>query len=186
MYRPAGRKEYEVKKRITDDAIEKMNQRFHVDHLMLGSFFLDTRDLRSDEIFLKLIRTTIGQPDRGWLPAYHFEILSLDGTYLGICDLRIGKNENSYYGGNIGYAIDKIHRGHHYAGKACQLLFQLAVKHGMEELIITCNPENIPSSRTCQWLGGELIEIAVLPEYNDMYLQGERRKCIYRFDLRTS
>ena len=39
-----------------------------------------------------------------------------------------------------------LHRGHHYAGKACKLLFQLAQRHGMEYVIITCNPDNYPSS----------------------------------------
>lgn len=55
----------------------------------------------------------------------------------------------------------------------------------MEELVITCNPDNRASRRTCEWLGGELVEIAELPEDNDMRLEdGETHKCIYRFDLR--
>ena len=147
--------------------------------------FLDTSFLRSDEISLVLERTADADPARNWLPAYYFAICGLDGVKMGACDLRIGHNESVYYGGNIGYRVEAPYRGHHYAGKACLLLFELARRHGMERLIITCDPDNRPSRRTCEWLGGELLEIAELPEDNDMRLEdGETHKCIYRFDLR--
>ena len=69
-----------------------------------------------------------------------------NGTKIGVCDLRIGHNENTYYGGNIGYGIDEEYRGHHYAGKACLLLFELARKHEWDYVIITCNPDNFASN----------------------------------------
>ena len=148
--------------------------------------FLDTGFLRSDEILLKLDHTVdpsqTGRTD--WLPAYHFSICLPDGTEAGVCDLRIGHNESVYYGGNIGYRVPPAHRGRHYAGKACLLLFQLAEKHGMEYLYITCNPENMASRKTCEFAGGVLEGIVELPPDNDMYLEGERQKCIYRFSLR--
>ena len=97
---------------------------------------------------------------------------------------RSGHNESVYYGGNIGYRVHPAHRGRHYAGKACLLLFQLAEKHGMEYLYITCNPENMASRKTCEFAGGVLEGIVELPPDNDMYLEGERQKCIYRFSLR--
>ena len=55
---------------------------------------------------------------------------------MGVCDLRIGHNDNVYYGGNIGYSIGEAYRGHHYAAKACLLLFELAKKHNLEYVII--------------------------------------------------
>ena len=102
---------------------------------------------------------------------------------MGVCDLRIGHNDKLYYGGNIGYRIDEEYRGNHYAGKACLLLFELAQKHGLEYLIITCNPDNYPSRKTCAYAGGKLLEIATLPEGNDMRMRGETEKCIYQFEL---
>ena len=145
--------------------------------------FLDTEFLKTEEIILKLDHTVEGKDD--WLPAYHFKICLPDGTQAGVCDLRIGHNARVYYGGGIGYRVEEPYRGHHYAGKACRLLFELARRHGMEHLIITCSPDNWPSRRTCEWLGGDLVEIAELPEDNDMRLEdGETHKCIYRFDLR--
>lgn len=148
--------------------------------------FFNTDFLYTDEIKLQLDRTADGDESRGWLPAYYFNICLSGGQKIGYCDLRIGHNENTYYGGNIGYRIDPQYRGHHYAGKACILLFKLARMHGLEYLIITCNPDNIASFKTCEYAGGKLLEIVILPEYNDMYLEGERSKCIYHFDLRNT
>ena len=146
--------------------------------------FLDTSFLVNDEIQLCLQKTAEGNAEREWLPAYHFAICDKQGREMGGCDLRIGHNMNTYYGGNIGYHIHETYRGHHYAGKACQLLFELAKKHGMDHIIITCDPDNIASRKTCEYVGCRLVEIAELPEDNDMRLEeGATEKCIYRIDL---
>lgn len=145
--------------------------------------FINTDFLKNDEIFLKLEETVEGNADKDWLPAYHFAICDKSGTEMGKCDLRIGHNEKVYYGGNIGYCIEKKYRGHHFAGKACMLLFELAEKHKMEYLNITCNPDNHASRKTCEYAGGMLKEIVPVPEDSDMRKNGETEKCIYRFDL---
>lgn len=148
--------------------------------------FLETDFLVNDEIQLCLRKTVNGNIEKEWLPAYHFAVCDRQGQEMGICDLRIGHNRNTYYGGNIGYRIQEEYRGHHYAGKACLLLFELAIKHNMDHLIITCNPDNYASRKTCEYVGGRLIEIAALPEDNDMRREdGETEKCIYRIDLRS-
>lgn len=147
--------------------------------------FIDTSFLKSDEIQLVLDKTVPGNDEKQWLPAYHFYICDLRGVKMGKCDLRIGHNDNTYYGGNIGYMVEEQFRGHHYAGKACFLLFELAKKHGMDYVIITCNPDNLASRKTCESVGGELLEIAELPENNDMRVEcGETKKCIFRFGLK--
>ncbi len=146
--------------------------------------FLDTSFLKDGEIALALNHTAPGDPDRGWVPAYHFDICDSAGQKMGVCDLRVGYNDKLYYGGHIGYRVDAPYRGHHCAEKACRLLFQLAKRHDMPYLIITCNPDNLPSRRTCERLGGELVEIAELPEGNDMRREdGETHKCIFRFTI---
>jgi predicted acetyltransferase len=146
--------------------------------------FLDTCDLRNDEIYLKLYMTKKASETKGLVPAYCFRIVRVaDGQTVGRCDLRVGYNERLYYGGHIGYGVDEQYRGKHYAGKACLLLFALARKHGMEYLYITCNPENTASRKTSEFAGGVLEAIVDLPADNDMYAIGERRKCIYRIIL---
>ncbi len=145
--------------------------------------FYDASDLRDEEIFLRLVRTADALPEKRWVPGYYFDICLLDGTKIGYCDLRIGHNEKTYIGGNIGYGIDAPYRGNRYAAKACRLLFMQAKKHGMDHLFITCMPDNIASSRTCQIAGGTYIETADIPEDNEMYAEGKRRVMIYRFAL---
>ena len=145
--------------------------------------FINTDFLKNDEIQLLLEKAVEGDDEKGWVPAYHFAICDLKGNKMGVCDLRIGHNEKLYYGGNIGYRIEEEYRGHHYAGKACLLLFELARRHDLEYVIITCNPDNYASRKTCEYAGGKLIEIVEVPAGNDMRERGEMEKCIYRFEV---
>lgn len=144
--------------------------------------FKNTSDLFDNEIKLVLTRTCDANPEKEWVPAYYFDICDLAGTKIGHCDLRIGYNQKTYIGG-IGYGINEEFRGHSYASKACKLLFKLAKKHNMDYLYITCIPENIASSKTCQKAGGKFIEIADIPETNEMYQIGDRKVMVYKFDL---
>ena len=145
--------------------------------------FFDTSDLKNEEISLRLDHTSEARPDIHWLPAYYFDICLRDGTRAGACDLRIGHNEKTYVGGNIGYRVEEPYRGHRYAAQACALLFELARKHGMDHLYITCDPDNAASARTCELAGGQFLEIADIPPENEMYLEGKRQVKIYRFTL---
>ena len=88
-------------------------------------------------------------------------------------------------GHSVPIRLSKIIRQgeHHYAGKACKLLRQIAVTYGMDVLWITCNPDNWPSRKTCEWIGATLVEIVDLPPENYQYKKGERRKCRYRWIL---
>ena len=144
--------------------------------------FFPTDDLACDEIVLRLEKTGEADPARKWVPAYYFAICLPDGTRVGSCDLRIGHNEKLYIGGNIGYRIEEPYRGHRYAAKACRLLFRLAKKHELGYVIITCDPENAASNRTCQLAGGRFIETAVIPEDNEMYAEGKRLVNVWRFE----
>lgn len=146
--------------------------------------FLNTDFLKSEEIQLAVNRLSDGDPERNWVPAYHFHICDLRGIVMGACDLRVGYTDGLYYGGHIGYSINEEYRGHHYAAKACKLLFSLAKKHDMSFLYITCNPDNLPSKRTCEYLQGEFLGVVELPEDNDMRINdGETHKCIFKFHL---
>lgn len=145
--------------------------------------FKDISDLKTDEIYLRLNRTVDENPKKDWVPAYHFDICLPDSRKIGYCDLRIGHNRKTYIGGNIGYGIDEPYRGHHYAAKACELLFHQARKHGMKFLYITCMPWNKASARTCELAGGTYVETTDIPEDNEMYAEGKRQVMIYRFDL---
>ena len=151
---------------------------------LLVMVFLDTDFLESNEIKLLLEKTTEADPVKDYVPAYHFLICDRQGTVMGHCALRIGYNDSLYYVGHIGYSIYEEYRGNHYAAKACKLLFLLAKKHGMSYLYITCNPDNLPSRRICEYLQGEFLGVADLPEDNDMRInKGKTQMCIFKFNL---
>ena len=147
------------------------------------SFFGDLK-LNDGEIRLALRETAGVDYERGYLPTYYFRICSaVSGEVYGRCDLRIGTNKNVRYAGNIGYAVYEPYRGNKYAYKSCILLFELAKRHGMKKLTITCNPENLPSRRTCELLGARYIETVDLPEDHELFLMGEKKKVVYEVSL---
>lgn len=137
--------------------------------------------LEDSEIKLICTEKREANPQRGHFPAYKFGIALLDNTVIGKCDLRVGHNENTYYGGNIGYSIDEPYRGHHYAAKACKLIFKLAAMHKLDFVIITCSIDNKASSRTCLLAGGMLIDETNVPKDSDLYNSGVHRVLIYKF-----
>ncbi|MCF6465771.1 GNAT family N-acetyltransferase [Clostridium sp. Cult2] len=142
--------------------------------------FFDTKDFRDQEIYLRLYRTSDENIEKGYVPAYYFKIVRcVDDVEVGQCDLRIGHNDNTKYGGNIGYEIYESYRGNHYASKACKLLFLLAKKHKMDKIIITCAPENIASRKTCEHSGAELIGIIDRPTWHELYKNGQKKTCQY-------
>jgi tagatose 1,6-diphosphate aldolase len=99
--------------------------------------------------------------------------------------LRVG-NDTDYlrhYYGHIGYDVNPAKRGRHYAERSVRLLLPLARHHGVRELWITCNPDNLASRRTCERLGMELVEIIGVAEHLEMFRRGETHKCRYRLML---
>jgi tagatose 1,6-diphosphate aldolase len=131
-----------------------------------------------------------GDPGTGRVPAYHFWML-VDPPVgdppiriTGGIGLRIGASaEIERYSGNIGYHVYPPARGRHLAERASRLLLPLARRHGMERLWITCNPDNLPSRRTCERLGARLIEIVDLPRDHPFRARGETSKCRYLLEL---
>lgn len=141
------------------------------------------RTLPDDPVTLVEEQDIPADSRNSWVPSVLYGI-ELHGKRIGDCDLRIGMNEELYYAGNIGYNIQKEYRGHGYAYEACRILFRLArTKYHMEELIITCSPDNLASKKTLQKLGGQLLETVEVPADHWLYQRGETVKDIYRFPL---
>jgi predicted acetyltransferase len=133
------------------------------------------------ELELVVTDRTLVAPSRA--PAYRFE-LRVRGDRAGMVTLRLASGDYyERYAGQIGYGVDPEFRGHHYAARACKLLLDVARRHGLSELWITCNPENVASRRTCERIGGELVDIVDVPRELDMYREGDRQKCRYRVRL---
>lgn len=146
--------------------------------------FLEFDRLDGVDIDLHIAEKTPANDEKRFVPAYKYNIVLHNTDFVvGNIDIRIGYQESLYYGGHIGYGVLEEYRGNHFAGKACILLKQVALAHGMNEIFITCNPDNYASRKTCEYVGAVLQEIVDLPPHNDMYKEGERQKCIYKWKL---
>lgn len=102
---------------------------------------------------------------------------------VGQCGIRMQKNEENYYLGNIEYEILPFSRGNHYAEKATRLLAKVASYYGVEELIITANPENKSSIRTIENLGAHFIEVKNVPKNMRLYQSGTPYVSIYEWNI---
>jgi predicted acetyltransferase len=149
--------------------------------------FHNPAPLTDGDLTLVLIDRMPGNPARNWLPSYHFAMRHTDtGERLGHIDLRIGMTPHLLrYGGNIGYEVLEKHQGHRYAARSCRLLLPLARDHGMAELWITCDVDNIASRRTAERAGFALVDVIPLREedHPDAYAEGRRFTCRYRLLL---
>jgi predicted acetyltransferase len=142
------------------------------------------KKITDGEIELNLTLTSKDPNPEGWGTTFLYDITEVKTKRtVGRCDLRVGDSHTLYIGGNIGYSIYIPYRGHHYAAKACDLLFGVAKQIGMTQVIITCNPDNIASYRTCEICGCIMKEIVDVPVNHELYLQGDRQKCIFVKEL---
>ncbi len=85
------------------------------------------------------------------------------GRTAGEIALRIGESAEQFYLGHVGYHVDPPFRGHGYAANACRLCAPLLTAFGMRSAVITTDPDNLPSVRTCQNLGCELESTVRVP-----------------------
>ena len=119
------------------------------------------------------------------VPAYKFRMIRCrDLTWIGDIDVRIGNTRHLIlYGGHIGYSVHESYQGHCYAAKACRIIKDVALEHGMTELWITCNPENIASRKTCEKLGAVFVNIVDVPAGTELFNRGDYRKCRYLWKI---
>ena len=148
--------------------------------------FIDVPELSDGVIHLVCMDKQPGDIEKKHVPGYEFAICK-GSEKVGRINLRIGYggglyNSNLYYGGQIGYDVDEPYRGNGYAVRACRLVIPVAKAHDMTKLLITNNHTNKASMRVCEKLGARLIRTLRLPEWNDLYKEGQRYQNIYEYN----
>ena len=143
--------------------------------------FLDCFDeISGGGMTLRIIEKKEG--GRVQLPYYYYDIF-VDDASVGKISIRIGDNFHTYYNGHIGYEVNEEARGHGYARRACELVLDVALAHGMSRLYVTCVEDNAASYRTIEKLGGRLLEICEMPREYFAWYEGIPRHRIYQLDL---
>ena len=126
-----------------------------------------------------------GDKNKNYFPAYFFNIKEKNSnTILGDISLRLGFNDNIYYGGHSGYSVKSEYRNMGVATIAVTILLELARTHGFGKIIITNEYMNKASSRVCEKAGAKLVRVAELPSWHELYLKGQRFVNIYEIDLK--
>ena len=150
--------------------------------------FIELPELSDGIIHLVCITKNPAIPEKKYVPGYRFAICK-GAEKIGEIDLRIGydgygpDSSSLYYGGQIGYNVSEAYRGNGYAGRACCLLLPVAKAHSMTKLLITNNYTNTASRRVCEKLGARFIRVARLPEWNDLYKEGQRFSNIFEWSV---
>ena len=155
-----------------------------VKRMNIWPFHKKTR-LEGEQIDLVIDHQVKASAFNDYVPSVIYDIC-LHGTSqkIGTCDLRIGMNERLYFAGNIGYRIYPEWRGNSYAYQACLILFEQAKnEYGMDRLLITCSPDNIPSKKTLEKLGGRHLDTVDVPPSHWLYERGETVKDIFEYRL---
>ncbi len=139
-------------------------------------------DLRDDTLYLRFRRYGPGSDYVGRVPCYFYSMVRMEGhQVVGTCDLRVGWNNDILMAGHIGYRVFHAFRGHGYAEHAARLLLALAHRLDMQEVLITCDPDNGPSRRTLEKLDGRYVGIAQVPEGSAAWRAGNREKCQFYY-----
>lgn len=146
--------------------------------------FICSGKLIDRNLELVLVKTTLADPIRGYVPGYEFEMRHPGrAKVMGTIRLRIGSAVTLRYPGHIGYEVKKPFRGQRYAARSCKLLLPLASAHGLKALWMTVDPKNISSRKTCEIIGAKYIETVRIPDDHEMYEQGTKYRRRYRLDI---
>ena len=113
------------------------------------------------------------------LPGYR--LWMWDGHFCGSIGFRFQPGTPElppYVLGHIGYAVVPWKRGRGYGKEALRLMLERAHAEGLPFVMITTDPDNIPSQRVIEANGGVLVERFVrAPQY------GSTPALRYRIDL---
>jgi predicted acetyltransferase len=121
--------------------------------------FIDPGILIDKDLELRIQQTCPCNPEKGYVPEYKFEMVhATTKATMGTIDLRAGLTEKlKQFGGHIGYEVVEHYRGHKYAARSCRLLFPPIRELGIQPVVITCCSENIPSVKTIESIGANLV-----------------------------
>jgi len=130
------------------------------------------------EVKLRFAEFVPGDPERGFVPYYHFRI-EVGREDVGHINFRVEDNEHiRMTAGHIGYEVRPEWRGHGYAGQACRALAPF-VRQLRPDVIVTADPDNIASLRTIEGLGAQFLDEVPVPAFEPAYGRGSLRKRRY-------
>jgi predicted acetyltransferase len=95
-------------------------------------------------------------------------VADLDGEIVGRASFRFDLNEYLVErGGHIGYGVAPAHRRKGYATEILRQALIVIRAEGVDDVLVTCDDDNVASSRTIERNGGVLESVSP-PSYGDL------------------
>jgi predicted acetyltransferase len=99
-----------------------------------------------------------------WVPGT-FLAAEVDGILVGRVSIRHELNEFlENFGGHIGYAVRPNCRRRGYATEILRQALTIARSEGVDEVLVTCDDDNLVSATIIERLGGVLEDVRVDPD----------------------
>lgn len=140
-------------------AIEYINEFFEYKSEINGVGGLDRFLDNYEDWLMKLEDDRNRIPNEEKVPAETFFLVRKnDNKIVGMINIRLALNERlKKFGGHIGYSIRPTERKKGYNKINLHLALKECQKHGIKEVLMDCDKENLGSAKTMRALGGKLI-----------------------------
>ena len=141
-----------------EDAIDYINENKKYNSDINGSGGLDRYLNNYEEWLLKLEQDKIVIPNEQRVPALtYFLVRENDKKIIGMVNIRLYLNKRlAYSGGNIGYGIRPTERKKGYNKINLYLALKKCNEYGLKEVMLSCDKNNLASSKTMIALGAKL------------------------------
>ena len=144
------------------EAFDYINEFYEFGSEIHGTGSLD-RELKKGKTYEEWLNNNLNLHDekyaieKGLVPSYtYFLVRENDNKIVGMIDLRLGLNKYlREFGGHIGYSIRPTERKKGYNKINLYLILQVAKKHGLEKVLITCANYNQGSRKSILALDGK-------------------------------
>lgn len=115
-------------------------------------------DVNSYEEWIDFDKRLSEKYGEGYVPSnVYLAVRKEDEKLVGIIDLRLRLSDFLFnFGGNIGYSVAPSQRRKGYAKEMLGLILEKAKESGLEKVLLTCDKQNIASSKTIIHNGGIL------------------------------
>lgn len=145
-----------------NDALEYIEEFYEYGSQIHGSGSLD-KYLKKGKTYEEWVNNNLNLHDenyaleKGLVPSYtYFLVREKDDRIVGMVDLRLGLNEYLRdFGGHIGSSIRPTERRKGYNKINLYLILQVAQKHNLEKVLVTCADYNEGSRKSILALGGK-------------------------------
>lgn len=127
--------------------------------------------IRHDESFAAHVERLERQRrglDLGDLVEATWLVADVAGQVVGRASIRHRLNDDlAFHGGHVGYGVRPAFRRRGYASEILRQSLIIARSHGVGDVLVTCDDDNVASARVIEGRGGRLERVVPADESDD-------------------